>query len=166
MGQALVEFALVVPIVVLLLAAIVQFAFIFERQIGIENAVREAARSAAALPIDGNTTAGFNADWAFHRLIDSGGLLDSNVQDYDSLDVQGLSVCFDNGATTPSGSTQILVTVSVGYTHPLFVPIISGILDGIDGSNDGALRIDTSSVFHVENPEDSSVSLVGQVCNS
>jgi len=42
-----VEFALVLPILALLLLAIIQFSFIFAAQIGVTNAVREAARIAA-----------------------------------------------------------------------------------------------------------------------
>src|SRR3990172_8672056 len=41
-GQALAEFALVTPMLVLLIMAIVQFAFVLETQMGLANAVREA----------------------------------------------------------------------------------------------------------------------------
>jgi len=42
------------------------------------------------------------------------------------------------------------VRVSMTYAHPLFLPLINIILDGIDGTNDQALQISTSATFHVE----------------
>jgi TadE-like protein len=168
-GQALVEFALVLPIAVLILAALVQFAFIFERQIGIQNAVREAARSAAALPTDDSNVL-TNAGWAYECLFgqttdpnppDTCGrhLLQANVEDYDQSQIQSISVCYANGPTDPSGNGQILVTASITYRHPLFVPILSAMLDGIDGHTDNALWESTSATFHVETQEDTSVAL-------
>ena len=62
-GQALLELALVAPILILLLAALVQFALIFERQVGISNAVREAARRAATYDAKTPAEAQANAVW-------------------------------------------------------------------------------------------------------
>src|SRR5205823_4798146 len=66
-GQALVEFAIVLPILAVLLGAIYQFAIIFERQIGIQNAIREDARRGAAL-VTTDANVATNATWAFHEL--------------------------------------------------------------------------------------------------
>jgi hypothetical protein len=41
--------------------------------------------------------------------------------------------------------------VSVTYGHPLFLPIISNILDGFDGTPN-ALEVTTAERFRVENP--------------
>lgn len=46
-GQTLVEFALILPILLLLVMGIIQFGIIFSAQIGITNAAREGARVAA-----------------------------------------------------------------------------------------------------------------------
>ena len=46
-GQAMVEFALVLPILVLLLCGIIDFGWIFSNKIAADNASREAARYAA-----------------------------------------------------------------------------------------------------------------------
>jgi Flp pilus assembly protein TadG len=48
-GQALVEFAIVLPIALLILAGILQFGLIFSSAIGLNNAVREAARYGSVL---------------------------------------------------------------------------------------------------------------------
>ena len=49
-GQALLELALVVPLLVLLVMAIFQFAYVLESQMGLTNAVREAARRTRRQP--------------------------------------------------------------------------------------------------------------------
>ena len=148
-GQALVELALVTPILILIFAAIVQFGLIFQRQIGIENAVREAARRGATLATD-SSNASTNAAWTLAEL----NTILGNTQGHSAGDDRGLQACYYTPAAPnnvdASGVSQVLVKVSAGYAHPVFLPIVSLILDGIDGSNDGALRVDTSSEFHVE----------------
>lgn len=49
-GQALVEFALILPILLLLVMGIIQFGIIFSAQMSVTNAVREGARTAAVSP--------------------------------------------------------------------------------------------------------------------
>ena len=150
LGQALVEFALVAPIMVLIFAALVQFAFIFERQIGIENAVRDGARRAATYEtVDVLPDAALNGPFTWDLIWGPTGLM-SNVQGYESSKVVVPSVCYQTN-TTPAGTTGVLVRAAMGYSHPLFLPIISQILDPLDGTTDGALRIDTFSEFQVQN---------------
>jgi Flp pilus assembly protein TadG len=149
-GQALVEFALVVPIMILIFGALVQFAFIFERQIGIENAVRDGARRAATYETVDATDAAVNGPFTWNLVFGSGGLMLTNVQGYDGLAAVSPSVCYRT-QTSANGVSSVMVKVSVGYRHPLFLPLISQILDPLDGTTDGALRVDTSSEFQVQN---------------
>jgi Flp pilus assembly protein TadG len=149
-GQALVEFALVAPIMVLIFAALVQFAFIYERQIGIENAVRDGARRAATYETVDLTDAGVNGPFTWNLVFGAGGLMITNVQGYDGLAAVAPSVCYRTQISA-NGVSSVMVKVSVGYKHPLFLPIISQILDPIDGTTDGALLVNTSSEFQVEN---------------
>jgi Flp pilus assembly protein TadG len=149
-GQALVEFALVATIMVLLLAGLSQFGLIVERQIGINNAVRDAARRGAT---QGTTTvgaAGTNATWTYNQLQ----ALLANAQDYQSSKASNVQVCFYTPAAPdnvdPAGNSQVWVKVQMTYAHPLFLPLINVILDGIDGTTDQALQIPTSATFHVE----------------
>jgi Flp pilus assembly protein TadG len=148
-GQALVEFALVATILVLLLAGLSQFGLIAERQIGISNAVREAARRGATQATTSGNAA-TNATWTLGQLQ----TLLSNAQDYQSAKVSNMQVCFYTPASPndvdPSGATQDWVTVQLTYAHPLFLPLINVILDGIDGTSDQALQISSSATFHVE----------------
>jgi Flp pilus assembly protein TadG len=149
-GQALVEFALVAPIMVLIVVSLVQFAFIFERQIGIENAVRDGARRAATYETVDNVDADVNGPFTWSLVFLAGGLLQTNAQGYDPLQAVDQLVCYRN-QTSANGVGSVLVKVSVGYKHSLFLPIIAQILDPIDGTIDNALRVDTSSEFQIQN---------------
>src|SRR5438034_9507461 len=91
-GQALLELALVTPILVLLVMAIFQFAFVIESQIGLTNAVREAARRAAAT--EPNATPVWSGPGSLAECVQvqlcgdatppcTGGLLEDNVQGFD-----------------------------------------------------------------------------------
>ena len=42
--------------------------------------------------------------------------------------------------------------MNVVYRHQLFVPLISNLLDGTDGTIDGTLRARVSEEMRVENP--------------
>jgi Flp pilus assembly protein TadG len=157
-GQALVEFALVAPIMVLIFAGLTQLAFIYERQIGIENAVRDGARRAATYATnDSNATTNGNAVWCM--VFNTGGTMATNVEGYSiGSSVLNPTVQYTN-ATASSGLSEILVSVSVTYKHPLFLPIITQILDGFDGHSDNALWIATSSQFTVQNDASTGSSL-------
>jgi Flp pilus assembly protein TadG len=159
LGQALVEFALVAPIMALILAGLVQFAFIYQRQIGIENAVRDDARRGATYTTDSSNAALSSSNALAmailirQKLVDTaanGGLLASNVSDYDPSGAAliSASVCYRTD-TDAAGKSDVFVKVSVTYAHPLFMPIITPLIDGIDGYLDNAFRISTSSEFQV-----------------
>ncbi len=147
-GQALIELALVAPILILMLAGLVQFGLIFETQIGINNAIREAARRAATFATPDQATAQSNATWALGQ---AQSLL-GNSQNHDaSFDL--IEVCIGPSAskpTDPSGTAQVFVQVKSAYRHPLFLPIVDLILDTIDGSSDRRLLSSNSTEFHVE----------------
>jgi len=157
-GQALVELALVAPIMILLLAGLVQFGIIFERQIGIENAVREAARRGATQDTTiALANAGTNATWTLNELQ----TLLANIQAHDASLNIGLQACFytpaSPNATDPLGNHQVWVTVTAGYKHPLFLPIVDLIVDGIDGVTDSRLRSNASATFKVEQEGDNNI---------
>lgn len=155
-GQALVEFALVLPVMALLLLGTIQLAFILGAQIGVTNATREAARLAAVTtPTSTSGQANTNALVIYNRLTGANGLLARNVFAYDpaSLVVSGTpdtSVCY-RGFTDTTGAPGVKVKVDVVYRHRIFIPLLDGILDGIDGFSDGGLRIGSSEELRVEN---------------
>jgi len=149
-GQSLAEFALVAPIMVLIFAGAAQFALIFERQIGIENAVRDGARRAATYD---TTTANActNASSIWTQVFGTNQLMQTNVQGFDGTQLVVATVTYTDQPANSAGLTSVNVTVTAKYKHPLFMPIISQIIDGIDGTIDNALAIQTSSTFTVQN---------------
>lgn len=155
-GQALVEFALVLVPLMLILAAILQFGLVLGTQVGITNAVREAARNAAASQTDTSALASANGHAVYVQLVGSTGLLAKNVQAYQSSQLVAsgspvTQVCYRT-YTDPASTTQVMVKVEAHYRHPLLIPLISAILDGLDGSPDWAMRVGASEEIRVENP--------------
>lgn len=168
-GQSLVEFALVLPVLALILFSIVQFGFLFAGQVGLANAVRDAARTAAvnqgadATRLGTCTTTGSltgtNAQKAYQSLLNR---LPVQVPGYQSSRlVAGCTAL--NGYTDTSarycsylnadGTTySIRLILTAAYRHPLFVPLVGTIVDGFDGTTDNALKIRATEEMRVENP--------------
>jgi len=63
-----------------------------------------------------------------------------------------------------------MARVQVEYRHPLFIPLISQILDGFDGATDQAYRLGTSEEIRVSNGQLSGAGGIGgsgsPTCNS
>ena len=135
-----------------------QFAVILAAQIGITNAVRETARLAATTtPTTTTAEVAVNGQGVYTALADSStGLLSKNVFAYTAsgLVTSGLGdtmICYRTG-TDPAGDLAVIVRVDASYVHPLFIPLVSSILDGLDGnSSDGGLRIGANEEMRVEN---------------
>ena len=143
-GQGLAEFALILPILALIFAAVIQFALIFETQIGITNAVREAARRAAANPTT-NANVATNGPWARGQLL----ALLPQAQDYGAANLISAQVCYAP-VTDPGGQTKVEATVTVRYGHPIFIPIIDGLLDATDGLADHRADVTTAVTIEVQ----------------
>jgi Flp pilus assembly protein TadG len=157
-GQGLVEFALVLPILALLLLAIIQFSFIFAAQIGVTNAVREAARiGAVTTPTTTDSQATTTAPIIYDRLTNTfNGLLKRNVFAFAEANIVtsgavDTRVCYREAQDLTSGEYTIFVKVEGGYRHLIFIPLLGGLLDGIDGVSDGGLQIGTAEEMRVEN---------------
>ena len=144
-GQALPEFALVLPVFLLIFFAIIQFGVLLAAHIGLTNAVREVARYGSTVP----TTDGAPAGNVAVYLLDTA--LPGNVATYNAANLEGSSVSYCRYADA-SGAYSIRLTVAVTYDHPLFVPLVSTIIDGLDGNADNAFALVTSEAMRVENP--------------
>lgn len=147
-GQAVVELALVAVPLALILTGIIQFGFILGAQIGLTNVGREAARYASVAPTTSANVASRGAA-VEAKLAD---LLVRNVQSYQSsrLDPAGTRVCYTS-YRDESLKWSVRVRVDVVYLHPLFMPIVTQILDMFDGSPDQSFRLSTSEEMRVEN---------------
>ena len=155
-GQSLVEFALVVPILAVLLMSILQIGLLFFAQVGLTNAAREVARNASSIPIATKLDALAAASTYYGRLTNSSsGFLKRNIGFYSptALVTTGTpqtQVCYYS-YTDSTTSTSIMARVRIEYSHPLFIPLISQILDGFDGTPDGGYRLGVSEEIRVSN---------------
>jgi hypothetical protein len=162
-GQALLELALVTPILVLLVMAIFQFAFVLETQMGLENAVREAARRVAAAkpqsPPVWTGTASLR-EWAQQQLCGTalspcdGGLLRQNVQAFEDVRLTTnpptVKFCSYSVQTASGTETAYRVEVSVSYSHPLFFGPMGFATDAVDGNPNGAWDLSASAQMRLE----------------
>ncbi|HEX5591593.1 MAG TPA: hypothetical protein VFX65_14970, partial [Candidatus Limnocylindrales bacterium] len=62
----------------------------------------------------------------------------------------GTRVCYYS-FTDASGAPAVMARVDVQYRHPLFVPLLGWILDGLDGASDGGLRLNAIEDIRVGN---------------
>lgn len=151
-GQALTEFALIAPLLFLLLFAVIQLGFLLGGQIGFTNGVRETARYASTQPTPNNSTA-MEAQVRTELLTKQ---LPKAIPGFRSANIVSATVTYcyypnpNNTLSYPSYSRR--VTVTAVYRHSLFVPLISNILDGMDGFNDSGLRATVKEEMRVENP--------------
>ena len=163
-GQALTEFALIAPILFLLLFGVLQLGLLFGGQNGLVNGVREAARRAATYRVNDIS------------LSDPGILaaVCTSVENQLTTDLQAALPAFTatrlhasvsyhweanpGGAAAspqPSGGGDgyfLYVEVDASYDHPLYVPLVGVFFDGLDGTNDNAFTLRASEQMRVENP--------------
>jgi len=126
-GQSLVEFALLVPIFLLLVFAIVDFGMGFHAWITVTNSAREGARLGAV---------GATQDQIVQRVRDTA----------DSLDQAQLTVTVTNAQGQPGGS----VVVDVDYTYTLITPL-AGILQLVSGNTIGpSLNLSSTADMRLE----------------
>lgn len=166
-GQALPEFALVLPIFLLVVFGIVQLGFLLAGQNGLSNAAREAARYASTLPtpdpfVAGDcATSGTNARAAYDRLRTASlpqyvpGYLSSNLTTSSPLATCG-TAAINRTATgvgycvkaNPDGTYALRVRVAVVYRHPLFVPLVGRIFSSTD-----TWQLGVAEEMRVEGPD-------------
>jgi Flp pilus assembly protein TadG len=157
-GQSLVELALVLPVLCLLLMTVLQIGFMLFTQVGLTNAAREAARNASAIPVTTPAQALTAANTYYARLTDPvNGFLTRNVGGYNPGRLIGSAspsphtvVCYYS-FTDASLAPAVMARVEVEYSHPLFIPLVSNILDGFDGASDGGFRLGATEDIRVGN---------------
>ncbi|RMD00360.1 pilus assembly protein [Clostridium autoethanogenum] len=109
-GQALVEFAIILPILLLIVMGIVQFGMVINSYITIENASREGARAG----IIGST------DQEIQYLI---------VTTSPNLDPKNLTVTITPSESSRRSGDSLIVKVT--YKYNLTVPIISSLFNNV-----------------------------------
>ena len=146
-GQGLVEFAFVVPVLLVIMLGVIQLGWIFTSQIGLTNSIREAARYAATQRTVSPAQAGTNGTATVAQL---NLIMPRNVNFYGAANISTASASYCD-YIDPKGDHAVRVRITVQYRHPLFIPLITGILDGVDGVTDNALLATTVEEMRVEN---------------
>jgi len=134
-GQTLVEFALIAPIFVILLAGIIDFAMAMDRRITVQHAVREGARYAA--------------------VTDDVGLVCDRVIEQAQGIVTGpdIAISYQDMSKPPDGrdtdgGDSVKITAHFTYDLPIIRPALSGLFGGdigaIDMSPSGDSRLEQS----------------------
>ena len=114
-GQALVEFAIVLPVFLMIAFGTIDFGLAFNASITISNAAREGARAGVTNP---TTTA------VQTRVRDvAGGMNNSNLTVTVSCKTAGGAACAGGMAGAVSGTT---IVVTVGYRYAMITPIAFG----------------------------------------
>lgn len=154
-GQALVEFAAVLLPLILLLAGIIQFGFLFAAYVGVSNSAREAARAGTIYQYDANEGQGQN------DLLRCQAILEAAEQSLD-VGVPGqfsgncstvtgggdLAIAYPDSATcTGSSRTGCQLRVTLTFRQPLLVPLVGTFLSS-GGGNDIDLRAKVTMVVN------------------
>jgi Flp pilus assembly protein TadG len=149
-GQALVEFAIVLPLLLTLVLGIIQFGFLFGTHLGLANATREGARYGATLPTTDGSTAGEVTNHVWNTTADTGALGQALGFSEGSLVNRSVTYC---RYQTSNGIWHVRLTATVTYNHPLFIPIVGAILDPLDSpSTPSAFQVSLTEQMRVENP--------------
>lgn len=164
-GQAMTEFALIAPLLFLILFGIIQLGFLLGGQNGLTNAAREAARYASTLPTPDTVVACTgstpNATVVQSRLTTINlrqyipGYVPGNVAagapcsgPVLSGSATGVAYCAE---LNPDGTYSVRVRVSVVYRHPLFIPLVGRLFSPTNTWQLGAIE-----EMRVEGPNRSS----------
>lgn len=146
-GQSLAEFALILPVFLLILFSIIQFGFLLGSQIGLTNGVREAARYAVTQPRA--TRLQVLSELTTRSLPRSIPAFSVGRVVVPQTDVVFCYVQNPNHSPTfPSYSMRVRVIAT--YRHPLFVPLVTQIIDAIDATPDGALTARVTEEMRIE----------------
>jgi Flp pilus assembly protein TadG len=164
-GQSLAEFALVVPIFLLLVFMVIELGLIMGAQNGLVDGVRTAARRAATYRINEGS---FDAtvwpsictsiqDELKKRLRER--VIGYNVGNLSS------TVAYEWASNPQTGDYFLVAHISATYRNPLYVPFVDAILDRSDGTADDRLTLTASEQMRVENPAlDTPFSMAAKPC--
>lgn len=152
-GQALVEFAIVAPIFFLLVFGVIQVGLLMGSQAGLVDGVREAARRASTYRINSSSFDAVTFPTICSTIeTDLATRLSTSIFGFSSTNFSR-TVSYE-WVQDPDTSKYFLVAhISATYKHPLFVPLVSTVLDRFDGTpGDGKYTLTASEQMRVENP--------------
>lgn len=151
-GQALVEFAAVLPIVLLVLMGILQFGLMLSASVGATNVAREVARYGSVCVVKDAATAAscgtYTTAYLNSTLPDR---INAGVPAPGATSVNYCSYPAPKADPTDPDRFNVRLSVSLGVHYPLFIPVIGNIIDGLDGEpGDGAFLLQAQEAMRVE----------------
>jgi Flp pilus assembly protein TadG len=153
-GQALVEFSLILAPFLLILFGIIQMGLLFSTQLGLSTAARETARYASTLTTTSATQASTNGTQALTDMRTRKlpqyvvAYTDSNLVTTGTKPTT-VTYCQYTNPGTPA-TYSIRVAAQVEYRQVLLLPLISILIDGLDGTNDSKFRVGSREEMRVE----------------
>lgn len=146
-GMALVEFALIVPFLVILLAGVLEFGRVLDAWVIVTNAAREGARYAALSGRSPNPMYANDIQWATHNYLVSGfsGRTDVTVPPASAVQVTGgLPFCYqaDRSTCPVPVAPGTRVTVAVSVNVPLYIPLVTGFFPSNPMPVSGAVTVE------------------------
>ena len=147
---------MVASVFFLLVFFVIELGLVFGAQNGLVDGVRNAARRAATYRI--NDQSFDSSVWStICQTIATE--LDTQLGD-DRTGVVGFStanrtrtIAYEWEANPGTDRYFLVAHVSATYANPLYVPLVSVVLDASDGTMDGKLRLSASEQMRVENPD-------------
>lgn len=141
-GSALVEFAMVAPLLVLLLLGIMVIGLVINAKIVVAGAAREAGRS-----------------WAIQQSERKARELAADAITGGGLPTQTRGqILFDPLRDVEFNRRGEYIAVTVTYRQPAFVPLLADLLDP-DSPGDGTLTLRSQALFRVERQVDHATAL-------
>jgi Flp pilus assembly protein TadG len=140
-GQSLVEFAMVLPILTILIFGVIDFSLGLRSYISLTNATREGARYAAV----GNVPGSFPTDCDGATDTTTIGRVCVAMDGLDLDNIDSLSVAYPDGES--SGNS---VVVSAEYTHEFITPLADLASFFTGGSFPDTLSLETSTDMRLE----------------
>jgi Flp pilus assembly protein TadG len=152
-GQALVEFALVAPIFLLIVFAILQLGLLFGGQNGLVNGVRDTARYASAFRVITVPEATSACPAVLAHMTTVLGPPRNEVLGFSSGNlIPSVTYTWHQQPDTTDGPKwYVQVKVKADYMFPLYVPLVSTLLDAMDGTSDQKLRLSAQEEMRIEN---------------
>lgn len=148
-GQALPEFAIVAPILFLLLFGVMQLGLLMAAQNGLVSGVRDAARKAATYRVNELSFDNTSFCTTVGDQLESD--LSASIPGFVAANLE-YEIGYQWERNPDTAQWFVVVHVDASYGNVLYVPLVSAILDPADGVTDNQLELTASEQMRVENP--------------
>jgi hypothetical protein len=149
-GQAMAEFALIAPLLFLLLFGVIQIGLLMAAQNGLVNGVRDATRKAATYRVNEESIAD-NAIFSGICAAVSSELVSDLNREIPGFDPAALNqtIRYDF-FTDPNGAYFMTASVSATFSNRIYIPLVGKFFPGAVGDK---IPLTTSEQMRIENPD-------------